>query len=110
MMIFAGSCTALAILFLPETYAPVLLLKKTQLLRASDPEKYKEFYAEHEKQDFTPKGLLHRTVYRPVNMMAKEPILVLITIYMSFVYGIIYARECHRISICDYASHCSFFA
>jgi DHA1 family multidrug resistance protein-like MFS transporter len=34
---------------------------------------------------------MHRTIYRPFEMLVKEPILVLITIYMCLVYGLIYA-------------------
>jgi len=39
MMIFAGSCTLLGFLFLPETFAPVLLTRKAKLLRKANPEK-----------------------------------------------------------------------
>lgn len=30
MMIFAAACTLIALLFLPETYAPIILLKKVR--------------------------------------------------------------------------------
>ncbi|KAF9556864.1 MFS polyamine transporter [Agrocybe pediades] len=91
MFIFAGSCTAVATLLLPETYAPVLLQKKVQRLRKEDPIGSKSLYAEHEKQDWSFKGVLHRTLFRPFTMLAKEPILILITIYLSIVYGLLYA-------------------
>ncbi|KAF9269101.1 MFS polyamine transporter [Marasmius fiardii PR-910] len=91
MMIFAGVATASAILLLPETYAPVLLLRKAQRLRQQDPEGTKNLYAEHETMDFSFKGIIHRTIYRPFQMLGKEPILALITVYMSLVYGVLYA-------------------
>ncbi|KAI0666449.1 MFS polyamine transporter [Trametes maxima] len=91
MMIFAGTCTAVAVIFLPETYAPVLLQRKARRLRKADPQGNAEVYAEHERSDWSPRGILHRTVYRPVQMLSQEPILMLVTIYLSLVYGVLYA-------------------
>ncbi|ETW75515.1 major facilitator superfamily [Heterobasidion irregulare TC 32-1] len=91
MMMFAGACTILAILFMPETYAPVILLRKARRLRIADPERYKDLYAEAERQKWSFKELMHRTILRPFKMLLQEPILVIITIYMSIVYGLLYA-------------------
>ncbi|KAF7969427.1 hypothetical protein HWV62_27375 [Athelia sp. TMB] len=76
---------------MPETYAPVLLQRKARALRAADPVANAELYGEHERQDWTPKGVLQRTLYRPFTMLRREPILVLTTVYLSFVYGLLYA-------------------
>lgn len=62
-------------------------------MRGAEPEKNAALYAEHEKLDWSPRGVLHRTLYRPFHMLYKEPILVLVTFYLSFNYGILYARE-----------------
>ncbi|KAI0050469.1 MFS polyamine transporter [Auriscalpium vulgare] len=91
LMIFAGVCWVVALLFQPETYAPVILLAKARRLRKADPVANKDLYAESEKQDWSLRAVLHRTLFRPVVMLLKEPILVLVTIYLSVVYGIIYA-------------------
>ncbi|KDQ51848.1 hypothetical protein JAAARDRAFT_163244 [Jaapia argillacea MUCL 33604] len=91
MMIFAGVCTSIAFIFLPETYAPVLLQKKARRMRKEEPAENEMMYAEHEKQDWSIRGVLHRTLFRPFAMLAMEPILVLVTIYMSVVYGVLYA-------------------
>ncbi|KAF5309967.1 hypothetical protein D9619_010265 [Psilocybe cf. subviscida] len=91
MMIFAGTCTIIMLAFMPETYAPVLLAQRVKKLRKEDPAGSKDLYAEHEKQDWSLRGVLDRTVFRPFMMLAMEPILVLITIYMSIVYGLLYA-------------------
>ncbi|KZP13990.1 MFS polyamine transporter [Athelia psychrophila] len=91
MMIFSALCTILVGFFMPETFTPVLLQKKAQRLRKSEPEKNAALYAEHEKHDWSPRGVLHRTLYRPFYMLYKEPILVLATIYISFNYGLLYA-------------------
>ncbi|KAJ3921057.1 MFS polyamine transporter [Lentinula edodes] len=93
MFIFAGASTLAMVVFLPETYAPVLLLRKAKKMRkeAETPEIAKTIYAEHEKQDFTLGPLLHRTLFRPFQMLLLEPILVLVTVYLSIVYGVLYA-------------------
>ncbi|KAF7332513.1 MFS general substrate transporter [Mycena kentingensis (nom. inval.)] len=90
MMIFAGTSTAVMVVFLPETYAPVLLLKKMKARRKSDPEGSQHLYAAHEKQDWTPKGVMKRTLFRPFQMLAAELILLLVTIYLSLIYGVLY--------------------
>lgn len=113
MMIISGVAAALMAVILPETYTPVLLQKKVGLnlflskvylvlilsfpqarqLRKSDPEKNANIYAANERTDFSLRGLLHRTLFRPFHMLFTEPILALTTIYLSFVYGLLYARK-----------------
>ncbi|KAJ7690229.1 MFS general substrate transporter [Mycena rosella] len=90
MMMFAGSCTLVMVIALPETYAPVLLLKKVRARRKADPTGTEHLFAAHEKQDWTPRGVLHRTLFRPFQMLAGEPILVLVTLYLSLIYGVMY--------------------
>lgn len=99
MMIFAGVCTLIAVLFLPETFAPVLLQWKARRLRKANPESSSQLYAEHEHSDWSLSGILSRTLLRPIEMLFREPILFLVTIYLSLVYGILYARECPRLCI-----------
>ncbi|KAJ7600529.1 major facilitator superfamily domain-containing protein [Mycena floridula] len=88
-MIYAGVCTLLTLL-LPETFAPVLLIKKAKRLRSANPTLYKDIYAEHERHDWSLRHLLQRTIYRPIKMLGSEPILVLVTLYISLVYGVLY--------------------
>ncbi|KAJ9479051.1 putative Polyamine transporter 3 (putative) [Pseudozyma hubeiensis] len=90
MMIFAGVCWLAILFFLPETFAPVLLMRKVKRLRKLDPEANKQLYAPHEKSDWSIGGIAHRTLLRPFEILTQEPILVLITIYLSIVYGILY--------------------
>jgi MFS transporter, DHA1 family, multidrug resistance protein len=93
MMIFAGVCTIIMVILLPETYAPVILLKKKNKLVKEDPVGSKNLYAEHEKQDWSITAVIHRTIFRPFHMLAQEPILVLVTIYLSVIYGLLYGRK-----------------
>jgi MFS transporter, DHA1 family, multidrug resistance protein len=90
-MMFAGFCTVLAIFFIPETFAPVLLAQKARRLRKANPEKNKDLYAESERVSWAPMAVLERTIFRPFKMLFVEPILLLATIYLSVAYGVIYA-------------------
>lgn len=90
MMMFAGACWILVVLLIPETFAPVLLTKKAKRLRKAEPEANKELYAPHEKNDWKLSHVAHRTLVGPFKILGQEPILVLITIYLSVVYGILY--------------------
>ncbi|KAJ6506234.1 MFS polyamine transporter [Mycena vitilis] len=90
MMIFAGTCTTIMILTLPETYAPVLLANRLKARRKANPEATQHLYAAREKQDWSVRGVLNRTLFRPFKMLAGEPILVLVTVYLSLVYGVMY--------------------
>ena len=69
------------------------LVLQARRLRKADPERYKDLYAEAERQKWSFKELMHRTIFRPFKMLLQEPILVIITIYMSIVYGLLYARK-----------------
>ncbi|KIJ60861.1 hypothetical protein HYDPIDRAFT_31908 [Hydnomerulius pinastri MD-312] len=91
LMIFAVLCTVMVIVGLPETFTPILLQKKARALRRADPAANKNLYAPHEKADWSAKGVLDRTVFRAFHMLAMEPILVLVTIYMTLLYSILYA-------------------
>ncbi|KAI0049050.1 MFS general substrate transporter [Auriscalpium vulgare] len=91
MMIFAGACTSFAFLFLPETYAPAILAAKAKRLRKQDPVGNKDVFAESERVQWSPKELIHRTILRPFKMLLVEPILLLVTVYLSVVYGVLYA-------------------
>ncbi|KIY63502.1 MFS general substrate transporter [Cylindrobasidium torrendii FP15055 ss-10] len=90
IMILGGISTALALLFQPETFPLVLLSKRLAQRRKENPERVKGLRAEldlhHGVGDFA-----KRVLYRPFQMLLLEPILLLVTIYMSLVYGLLYA-------------------
>ncbi|KAJ7808993.1 MFS polyamine transporter [Mycena olivaceomarginata] len=91
MMIFSGIMAVLTIFLVPETYAPVILYKKVKALRKADPVENKNLFAAYEKQDWSIGGVINRTLFRPFHMLYVEPTLFLITIYISVVYGVLYA-------------------
>ena len=75
---------------MPETYGLIILQKKVNRLRKEDPVQNAQLYCQHEKQDWSFKGVVSRTIFRPFKMLALEPILILITIYTAIVYGLLY--------------------
>ncbi|ORY88386.1 major facilitator superfamily domain-containing protein [Leucosporidium creatinivorum] len=91
MGIWALLCASLVVLFLPETYHPKLLAKRAKKLRKENPETNKDLYADLERADFSFKSIVTRTIARPFVMLATEPILMLVTIYLSIIYGLLYA-------------------
>lgn len=73
---------------IPETYSPVLLQRRAKRLRYGT-----KNWALHAKADESPvdlKVIAEKYLERPFKMIIMEPILILVTLYMSVIYGIIY--------------------
>lgn len=73
---------------LPETFLPRLLTLKARRLRLET-----KNWAIHSQQEETPvdiKSFIVRYLTRPFEMLFQEPILMLMTLYISFVYGFLY--------------------
>ncbi|GAA6036911.1 hypothetical protein NBRC10512_001275 [Rhodotorula toruloides] len=86
---FAGLCGILLVAFLPETYVPVILQAEARRLRKETGDS--RYHAELDiKKEGGIKATLQRTVLKPFVMAAQEPMLLIITIYMSLVYGVVY--------------------
>lgn len=87
-MIMGVTIGGTAMILLPETFVPVLLKRKAQRLRYQT-----KNWALHSKLEETPvdvRGFFERYLSRPFRMLLLEPILLLTTVYVSFVYGFIY--------------------
>ncbi|KAI4210585.1 MAG: hypothetical protein LQ351_006563 [Letrouitia transgressa] len=99
MVILGGSVTAFCVVFLPETYAPVLLKRRTKRLRKSTGDPNIKCSFDNEKMAF---GVVCNIyLVRPWTLLCTEPILVLVTIYQAFIYGILYLS----LSAYPYAFH-----
>ncbi|KAI0075274.1 MFS general substrate transporter [Panus rudis PR-1116 ss-1] len=87
-MIFAG-VVALSTILIPETYAPVILKRRAAKLRAEtgDP----NIVTEQEMFKASLSHILQETLVRPFAMLATEPILLLLSLYISLIYGLLYA-------------------
>jgi hypothetical protein len=75
--ILSGLAYITMVVFLPETYAPRLLQVKARKHGIQEPQ-----------QKLT--LLLRTNVTRPIIMFLTEPILFLLSLYMAFIYGILY--------------------
>ncbi|KAG9642641.1 MFS general substrate transporter, partial [Aureobasidium melanogenum] len=87
-LIMSAFFTIIAYLVTPETYEPVLLAWKAEKLRHETKD-----WALHSKSEEDPLNLdtvINKYLMKPLVMIAKEPILIILTIYMSLVYGILY--------------------
>jgi DHA1 family multidrug resistance protein-like MFS transporter len=86
---FMGFLTfGLLLFFLEETYPPVVLINKASELRRRT--KNWGIHAKQEEIEVDFKELIIKNVSRPMRILFTEPIVLLITIYMSFIYGLLY--------------------
>ncbi|KAK9428973.1 putative bicyclomycin resistance protein [Lipomyces doorenjongii] len=79
----------LFVFFLKETYAPFLLIEKAAAIRRQS-----HNWGIHAKQDEVEVDvheLIRNNFTRPLRMLVTEPIVLLISLYMSFIYGLVYA-------------------
>jgi DHA1 family multidrug resistance protein-like MFS transporter len=74
---------ALLLLFMEETYPPVVLINKASELRRRT--KNWGIHAKQEEIEVDFKELIVRNISRPMRILFTEPIVLLITLYMSFI-------------------------
>ncbi|KAL1639730.1 hypothetical protein SLS58_007628 [Diplodia intermedia] len=79
---------AIGFVVVPETYAPVLLQRRAKKLRHET--KNWAIHARHDEVRVDLKSIARKYILRPFAMLVLEPILILVTLYMSVVYGILY--------------------
>lgn len=87
-LIMAAFFGTLGIFIVPETAHGRILQIRAQKLRLKT-----KNWAIHAKADETPldfHSVIHTYLFRPFLMLVLEPILLLITIYLAYVYGILY--------------------
>lgn len=82
------SAFILFLLFMEESYAPVILVAKASELRRIT--KNWGIHAKQEEIEVDLKELLVKNVGRPLRILFTEPIVLLVSIYMSFLYGLLY--------------------
>ncbi|EMD42144.1 hypothetical protein CERSUDRAFT_129554 [Gelatoporia subvermispora B] len=83
----------LGVLFLKETFAPILLERKAKAMRESmDPEKgrYRDVRTPYDTADRKWQNILKKSLIRPFALFAREPIVQVLGLYMAFVYGLLY--------------------
>ncbi|KAK3675629.1 hypothetical protein LTR78_004713 [Recurvomyces mirabilis] len=78
----------LAAFFQKETYGPVILVEKASQLRRLT--RNWGIHAKQEEVEVDIKELLSKNLSRPIRILFTEPIILIITVYMSFIYGLLY--------------------
>jgi MFS transporter, DHA1 family, multidrug resistance protein len=78
----------LLLFFLKETYPPVVLVSKAAELRRRT--KNWGIHAKQEEVEVDMRELVTKNFTRPARLLVTEPVLFLVSFYMSFIYGILY--------------------
>jgi DHA1 family multidrug resistance protein-like MFS transporter len=87
-LIMAAASMLTAVIFVPETYAPIILSRRAKARRFET--KNWALHAKIDEQQTRLSDILTRYLFRPLQMLIQEPILLLVTLYMAFIYGILY--------------------
>ncbi|KAG8985914.1 hypothetical protein FRB90_004367, partial [Tulasnella sp. 427] len=88
LALFSGFCFLIILLTVPETYAPVILKKKAQRKRKETQDA--RWCAELEARKTPLKQRIENVLGRPFRMLATEPMLMALTLYLGFLYGCVY--------------------
>jgi DHA1 family multidrug resistance protein-like MFS transporter len=86
--IMGGAALILDFIFLEETYPPVILIEKAAELRRRT--KNWGIHAKQEEIEVDFRELVTKNFSRPLRLLFTEPIILFLSIYMSFIYGILY--------------------
>ncbi|MCJ1315064.1 hypothetical protein MMC15_000379 [Xylographa vitiligo] len=78
----------LDLIFLEETYPPVVLVGKAAELRRRT--KNWGIHAKQEEIEVDFRELVSKNFSRPLRILVTEPIVLLLSIYMAFIYGLLY--------------------
>lgn len=87
-MIASVALLALTYFVLPETYKPVIFQQRARHIRFRDHNW--AFHAALDEQHLGFKEIWSNYLVRPLNLLMRETILLLISIYLTFVYGLLY--------------------
>lgn len=90
MMIISGACFLVLGFLLPESYGKTLLRRKAQRLRALTGNENIMSEGEIENKNMTVRELAIDTLWRPFEIALTEPVVLLIDLYISLVYSIMY--------------------
>ncbi|MCJ1366390.1 hypothetical protein MMC16_005518 [Acarospora aff. strigata] len=80
---------AISLFFLRETYAACLLIVKAVAIRKAT--NNWGIHAKQEEVEVDLADLVDKYFTRPLKLLCTEPIILAISLYMSFVYGLVYA-------------------
>ena len=87
--IFVGVIGILGVIFIPETYGPVLLIRKASHLSKIDGKVYISVLEETQGKK-KPSEVFKRALIRPWVLLFREPIVLVASLYMAIIYGTVY--------------------
>ncbi|PSK56803.1 hypothetical protein B9Z65_6427 [Elsinoe australis] len=87
-LIMSGLVLITVILFVPETFSPILLKWKAAHLRAHTGDERYRAEVEVRQEPFVTR--LRRALYRPFLLTATEPIIMLIALYLTVIYIVLF--------------------
>ncbi|KAL4897762.1 major facilitator superfamily domain-containing protein [Aspergillus ambiguus] len=90
IMWISGLALVLLFFFLPETFAPNILYRRARRVRQITGNKNYMCEAEIELKTVKPKDVLFEALVRPFELCFLEPIVFLMNLYISLIYGILY--------------------
>lgn len=76
------------LLFVPETFAPIILLRRAKKLRKSTGDA--SYVAEHELARRSFQDIAQVYLARPFRLLLTEPIVTLCSLYAALLYGLLY--------------------
>lgn len=82
------ACLIINVFFLQESYAPQILVEKASTLRRQT--KNWGIHAKQDEIEIDFRELLEKNFSRPLRMLFTERIVLLVSIYMAFIYGLLY--------------------
>lgn len=88
MAIFVGVMWLLGVLFVPETYSPVILRKRAAKLSSISGKVYRT--REDAAGRISTRSAITTSLVRPWILLFKEPIVLVLSIYMAIIYGTLY--------------------
>jgi MFS transporter, DHA1 family, multidrug resistance protein len=88
MTILGGVAFILDLFLLPETYPPIVLVEKASELRRRTMNW--GIHAKQEEIEVDFRELVEKNFSRPIRILIGEPIVLLLSIYMAFIYGLLY--------------------
>ncbi|KAF2670639.1 MFS general substrate transporter [Microthyrium microscopicum] len=80
----------LALLFLPETSTPNILLKRAQRLRKITGDSRLQSQSEMDQRHLTASGILVDALIKPIEITLKDPAIFFVNMYTALFYGIYY--------------------
>lgn len=86
--ILGATAFVLDLFFVHETYPPIVLIRKAEELRRRT--KNWGIHAKQEEVEIDLGELIAKNFSRPVRILFSEPVLLLLSIYMAFLYGLLY--------------------